>query len=313
MQHLLDKLNQAHKAITVNDLGESKLVPQQAAQFIRVATQSTPLLDEARRIDMNSHTRNIDRISMTGRMLRKTGELEEAKEVEGPDFYTNKLVAEEMTGVFWLTDQALEDNIEQSQLENTIVSLAGERVGVDLVDLFVNGDRDLSDELLSTTDGWLKKAANRIDADIFDPADVESLFGNLIGVLDKTYLRNPADWTIWTDWDTADDYRDILRGRQTGLGDRAQTSFDGVNFKGFDIAYEPSIPAGTAMLVPNSNLVWGVYRDVRIEPERRAKLRRTDYVVSLRADCHFEDENAVVVAEGYTGEPAEGEPAEGGE
>lgn len=309
MQQLLDKLNQAHKAITVSDLGESKLVPEQAAQFIRVATESTPILDEARRIDMNSHTRNIDRISMTGRMLRKTGELEEAKEVEGPDFYTNKLVAEEMTGVFWLTDQALEDNIEQSQLENTIVSLAGDRVGVDLADLFVNGDRDLPDELLSTTDGWLKKAANRIDADIFDPADVESLFGNLIGALDKTYLRNPGEWTIWSDWDTADAYRDTLRGRQTGLGDRAQTSFDGVNFKGFDVRYDPAIPAGAAMLVPSSNLVWGVHRDVRIEPERKPRLRRTDYVVSLRADCHFEDENAVVVAEGFTGEPA----VEGGE
>ena len=304
MNELLEKLNQAYKGITVDSLEGAKLVPQQQQRFIRTATKATPILDEARRIDMTSHTRNIDRISMTGRMLRKTHELEEAKEVDGPDFHTNKLVAEEMTGVFWLTDQALEDNLEKEQLQNTIVDLAGRQVGVDLADLFVNGDKSLQDELLSTTDGWLLKAVNQIDADMFDPADVESLFGNMLGVVDKTYLRDPAEWTIWTDWTTADNYRDSLRGRNTALGDRAQTDNDGLNFKGFVVRHDPAMPEGTAMLVPDGNRVWGAHRDVRIEPERRAKLRRTDYVVSLRADCHFEDENAVVVARGYTGEAA---------
>lgn len=306
MQHLLEKLNQAQKAITVSDLGESKLVPQQQNRFIRTATQATPILDEARRIDMTSHTRNIDRISLTGRMLRKTEETESAKDADGPDFHTNKLVAEELTGVFGLTDQALEDNIERNQLQDTIVTLAGERAGIDLADLFLNGDENSSDDLLGTTDGWLKKAANRINADDFDPADIESMFGYMISVLDKSYLRDPAEWTIWTDWDTADHYRDILRGRDTGLGDRAQTEFGGIAFKGFVVRYDAAMPAGTALLVPDGNRVWGAHRDVRIESERQARMRRTDFVVSLRADCHYEDENAAVVAEGFTGESGDG-------
>lgn len=301
MNDLLTKLNQAYKAITVSDLGDSKLVPQQQQRFIVTATKATPLLDTARRIDMTSHTRNIDRISMTGRMLRKTGELEEAKRSDGPQFHTNKLVAEEMTGVFDLTDQALEDNIERGQLQNTLVDLAGRQVGIDLADLFLNGDKDTVDDLLATTDGWLKLAANQLDADMFDPADVESLFGSMIGVVDKTYLRDPSEWTIWTDWATADAYRDSLRGRNTALGDRAQVANDGLDFKGFTVKHDPSMPEGAAMLTPDNNRVWGVHRDVRIEQDRQPKLRRTDFVVSVRADCHFEDENAVVVATGYTG------------
>lgn len=304
MQTMLDRIGQAVKAITVSDLGESKLLPQQQTRFIATATKATPILDAARRIDMTSHTRNIDRISMLGRMLRKTGETETAKEADGVSFHTNKLIAEEMTGFFGLTDQALEDNLEGEQLQNTIVDLAGRAAGIDLADLFLNGDKDSLDELLSTTDGWLKKAANKIDATMFDPTDVESLFGGMIGVLDKTYLRDPADWTIWTDWATADAYRDTLRGRNTGLGDTAQTSNAGLNFKGFEVQYEPAMPEGSALLVPNDNLVWGAHRDVRIEPDRQPKDRRTDFVVSVRADCHFEDENVAVVAEGYTGETA---------
>jgi hypothetical protein len=44
-------------------------------------------------------------------------------------------------------------------------------------------------------------------------------------------------------------------------------------------------------------MVYGLYRDIRIEPDRQPKKRQTDFVLSLRADCHFEDENAVAVTE----------------
>lgn len=301
----LKELDKAFKSITTDVLGKSIIAPEQQNRFIQVASESQPLLDSSRRIVMNSHTRNIDRISMTGQMLHTVGETDAAPDAEDPTFHTNELIAREVAGKFRLYDQTLEDNLERGTLEQTLVSMAGAQAGRDLANLFVNGDVDSGSTKTNRTDGWLKKAANILDGTDFDPAAVEDLFGTLITVLDKRYLTNPADWTIWTDWATADAYRDGLRNRNTGLGDSAQTEFAGLRFKGFEVAYDPNIPSGSALLSMDDNRVWGVYRDIRIEPQRSAIDRATDFVVSARVDCHYEDENAAIVASGYTGEPAD--------
>lgn len=72
-QTLLNKLDTAYKAITTTDMGQGLLTEEKASQFIRVVQDSTPLLSLSRRLPMNSHTRDIDRIAFAGRILQKTG------------------------------------------------------------------------------------------------------------------------------------------------------------------------------------------------------------------------------------------------
>ncbi|MED4830729.1 phage major capsid protein [Geobacillus stearothermophilus] len=299
---LLGKLENVLKAITTTDLGASRLAPAKQQLFVRTVSQATRILDEARRIDMTSHTHDIDRIAFGSRILQAATEGEAPTGEAKPEFSTNKLESVEVIGVSGITDSTLEDNIEREGFEDTLIQLIAERVGVDLEELFLNGDKASSDPFLAKTDGWLKKAANLVQGTTdFDPTNVEAMFDAMIHAVPKKYLRDRSQWRFYVHWDIEDAYRDILRARGTGLGDTAQTTATQLAYKGIPVVDSANMPAGTALLVNPANLVYGIYRDIRIEPDRQPKARRTDFVTTLRVDCNFEDENAAVVAQGYTG------------
>lgn len=256
---------------------------------------------------MGSHTHDIDRIGFSERILHKATEGAALGSETNPVTNTNSLESVEAIAVSGVTDSTLEDNIERKGFEDTLLSLIATRVGVDLEELFVNGDKTAgADDFLKLTNGWLSKSANAIagasdGTGDFDATDAEGMFDALVRVVPKKYLRDRSQWTFWCHWDIEDDYRNALRSRGTGLGDSAQTNAISLAFKGFNVRECPNMPAGTALLAPSSNMVYGIYRDVYIEPDRQPKKRSTDFVTTLRADCNYEDENASAVATGYTG------------
>ena len=301
-QEILEKIHGALKAITTRDLGSSRLARSKQQRFVRTISESTPLLDAARRIDMQSHTHDIDRVGFASRILGRATENEAGTNESKPDFHTNTLESVEVMAIAGITDSTLEDNIEKEGFEDTLLDLIADRTGIDLEELFINGDKDSTDDFLSLTDGWLKKSANEITAEDFDTTDPESMFDAMLKAVPKKYLRNRSEWTFWVHWDIEDAYRNVLRKRGTGLGDTAQTTAQTLAYKGIKVQDCSNMPEGTALLVPSSNLVYGIYRDIFIEPDRIPKARRTDFVTTLRVDCHFEDENAAVVGRGFTGE-----------
>lgn len=137
---------------------------------------------------------------------------------------------------------------------------------------------------------------------------VEDMFNAMIAALPKQYLQNPADWRFYVTWEVYDGYRDVLRARQTNLGDTATTGNTPLYYKGIPVVYTPMLErsaaynagAGTwgkvALLSNPDNMVWGVFQQVTIEPSRVAVARRTDFVLTVEADCNYEDENAAVAA-----------------
>lgn len=300
-QEILAKINGALKSIMTSDLGQSRLTRTKQERFVRTVSDATRILDQARRIDMTSHTHDIDRVGFAERILRKATEGTAPEGDSKPDFSTNTLESKEVIGVAGITDSTLEDNIEREGFENTLLDLIGDRTGVDLEELFLLGDRESEDEFLALTDGWLKKSANLITAEDYDVSSPEELFDAMIKAVPKRYLRNRQDWTFWVHWDIEDAYRNLLRERGTGLGDSAQTTAQQLSYKGFKIEDSANMPDGGAFLAPANNLVYGIHRDVSIEPDRIAKARRTDFVTTMRVDAHYEDENASVVGEGFVG------------
>lgn len=300
---LLKRIDGALKAITVSDLGSSKLATQKQQQFVKTVSQATTMMDVARRIDMSSHTHDIDRVGFGNRILGKAVENTAPGTDSKPDFATNTLESIEVIAVAGITDSTMEDNIEQDQFENTLLDLIADRAGVDLEELFINGDKAAgADDFLKLTNGWLNLAANSVTGGTgldFAANDSEGMFDSMIGAVPKKYLRDRSQWTFWTHWDIEDDYRNELRSRGTGLGDSAQTTANGLAYKGFSVRESSNMPEGSALLAPNNNLVYGLYRDVFIEPDRQAKKRSTDFVCTLRVDCNYEDENAAVAASGF--------------
>lgn len=300
-QEILAKINGALKSIMTSDLGQSRLTRTKQERFVRTVSDATRILDQARRIDMTSHTHDIDRVGFAERILRKASEGTAPEGDSKPDFSTNTLESKEVIGVAGITDSTLEDNIERDGFENTLLDLIGDRTGIDLEELFLLGDRESDDEFLALTDGWLKKSANLITPDVYNAESPEDLFDAMIKAVPKRYLRNRQEWTFWVHWDIEDAYRNLLRERGTGLGDSAQTTAQQLSYKGFKIEDSANMPDGTAFLAPANNLVYGIHRDVSIEPDRIPKARRTDFVTTLRVDAHYEDENASVVGEGFVG------------
>ena len=316
---ILARLDGAFKSITVESLGDSVLAPEKFNQFIRAMQHRTTILPEARFIEMQSHVTEIDRVGFVGRVLTSGNKVvndEQEQHVLAenefvkPQFATNKLIAKEMQAVTGIRDRALRRNIERGGFENTLVDLFGEAAGRDLEEwaIFANTS-NTTDPLLGLTDGWIKKAKNKVygagtDKD-FDPsADdfPENVLKALLDALPKEFLVNRAEWRFYVPYEIEDGYRDLLKKRGTALGDRAQTEGGGLMYKGIPVVYCPMLERASqatgrvAMLQHPDNMAWGVFHEVTIEREREAKARRTDFVLTIEADCHYEDENGAVVA-----------------
>ncbi len=323
-EEILARLDGAFKSITVESLGDSVLAPEKFNQFIRAMQARTVILPEARFIEMESHVTEIDRVGFTGRVLA-VGNTEDGQKVlkenefSKPIFATNKLVAKEMQAITAIRDRALRRNIERGGFENTLVDLFGEAAGRDLEEWAIFASEKSNDALLSLTDGWVEKSANKVygggtDKD-FDPsADdfPENVLKALLDALPKEFLVNRAEWRFYVPYEIEDGYRDLLKMRGTALGDRAQTEGGGLMYKGIPVVYCPMLERASeatgrvAMLQHPDNMAWGVFHEVTIEREREAKARRTDFVLTIEADCHYEDENGAVVALIDQTEPEEG-------
>lgn len=327
---ILARLDSALKTITVDDLGQSVLAPQQFDRFIRSAQHRTSILDTARFIRMDSHITHIDRVGFAGRILRSGGavsagvqthrvltEAEYADPVEA----TNVLVARELQATCAIRDTALRRNIERADFEGTLVDLFGEAAGRDLEEYSFLADTSIThanDDMLSLTDGWVRKGVNNVfgksvagsPAD-FSPADAawpENMFQAMLAALPKQYLANRTEWRYYVDFDVEDAYRNLLKSRNTPLGDETQIDARPLRYKGIPVVYSPvagraraanignHFPGRVATLSHPDNLVWGVFHEVTIEPKREPEGRLTKFVLTIEADAHFEDPNANVVA-----------------
>jgi hypothetical protein len=330
---ILARLDNALKTITVTDFGKSVLVPEQFDRFVRAMQHRTSIINEARFIRMDSQTTHVDRVGFVGRILKSGGAvvagvqqdrvLAEA-EYAKPQFDTNIMVARELQAVCAIKDTALRRNIERAGFENTLVDLFGEAAGRDMEEYAMLADTGIThanDDVLSLTDGWVRLSVNRVFGQPtagpppvprdFDPAATdwpENMFQAMLMALPKQYLQNRAEWRYYVDFDVEDAYRNLLRKRGTELGDAAQIEARDLRFKGIPVTYAPLIgrargvnvtnrfPGRVAMLSHPDNLAWGIFHEVTVEPERHAKGRMTEFVLTLEADSHFEDENANVVA-----------------
>lgn len=342
---LLAKLDAAFKGILeINDFGDSVLAPAKFDRFVQQMEHSTVVLPAARFINMTSQRVDIDRTGFVTRILKSGRTAVPASPPTWPDvaggssrslnttwnggedfaepsFWTNQLNARELQAVTSLRDDALRRNIEKGNFENTLIDLFSAAAGRDLEEFALLGDTNLTfaqDDVLSQTDGWARKAKQKLygvgaDKD-FDPSDdayPENMLNEMLQALPKQYLANPGDWKFYVTWSVYDGYRDILRARGTQLGDTAQTSNMPLYFKGTQVVYCPFlerahslrgaadadlIEGEIALLTNPDNMVWGIFHQVQIEREREAKLRRTDFVLAFEGDVHYEDENAAVVA-----------------
>ena len=315
LNEMVENPTESIKSITVSDLSYSVLQPQYFNQFVQEATRDQTILAEARRIIMTSQVTNIDRTGFSSRIMEVATEATAPSGVN-PSFNQTQLTAKEFVGMVGITDNALRRNIEKEGFQSTLISMASAKWGEDWEALAVFGDTTKTDlpALLKSQDGWIKKCTNKLygtgTGKDFDgsTATVSAVFKAMLAKYPKNYLKNRTNLRFYVGSDLFDDYIDEVGQRATVVGDDATGQNIARPYKGIPVVEAPVLNdadgtdatdgwgAKIAMLQDPNNMVYGIFHEVGIEPERQAKLRKTDYVFSAESDQGFENPNVGVVA-----------------
>src|SRR5690606_7686037 len=109
------------KSITTGALGDAVLSPEKRDRFVQSLERRAPMLAATRRIVMTSFETDIDRITIGQVLEPPQAEGEEFEGETTPDTLTNRLHAVKARGRVKLSDEALADNIERENFEDTLV------------------------------------------------------------------------------------------------------------------------------------------------------------------------------------------------
>ena len=225
---------------------------------------------------------------------------EDLKEAE-LDFDHAKLFARKLKAKTHLLDDDIDDNIEGTQFEQTLQSMMGARMGEDLEAVAVFGDTDLgySDQpLFHTFDGWVKMSnilksseygsTNAEKAFNVHEDTIEAMFDAIIGAVPARIRQSNLmnNFKIYVPYEVEDAYRNLLKSRNTALGDSMQTGNAPLKYKRYDIVYAPVLDSPDCKALDNTAtsmgafpdlLRWGVYKDISMELERKAGQERTNF------------------------------------
>ncbi len=286
--------------LTVQDLVNNGgyMQPEQVQTFLRMVKDEPTILRECRRISMKSHTREVDKIGFTSRLLRPAASATELADADRGKpstgkilLTTNKLMAE-----VHIDYETLEDNIEKGNLEQVIMQEMAKQVALDLEELILLGDSSSGDAYLALQDGVLKQATSN-NITVTGSFSKETLSKGVKEMPSK-YLRNRSLFRWYVSHNNETDYRDQLGNRETGLGDSLVEGFRGVYHHGIPIVPVAMMPEANAVLTRPDNICWGVWRDIMVETDKDIRKQIYIIVLSLRAGMVIEDKDAVVVVKG---------------
>jgi len=278
------------------------LNPEQSDRFIDLVLNQPTILREVRTVRMSSPVRLIEKVGFDSRILRAapaSGTTLTAGERAAPTTSKVTLTTKELMAEVHLPYDVLEDNIEHSNFEETILRNMASRTATDLEELLITGDTASGDTYLATMDGLIKQATSHV----VDVGGGSSAMGKAIlkaGLLlmpDK-YLRNRSAFRFWVSPANELHYRDEVADRETTLGDNTLEGFRPTYAYGIPVVSAALMPADKCILTHPQNIIWGVQRQISVETDRDIRARTYIIVLTLRVDMKFETEDAVVEING---------------
>ena len=304
------------------------LNPEQFNQFMRAAIINQTILNDASFRKMNAMQQVVSSTKVVGRVLQNgydsTGATEDQLTAANIGFGKAELNSTKLKALTGILDDDKEDNIEQAQFEQTLLTMMGEAVGVDLEALCVFGDDSYTsgspaakDPLFSTFDGWLTQATNTIQSSNqssstgdFNIATngITSMFDAMINKMPVAYRQANLmkDLVFYVPWEVKDAYHDYLIDRETGLGDSSLLNNTELQYKGIPVKYAPVLDAVDgrtvhgaipSMLTVPEFLWYGVYKDLSVEPDRIVAQELTNYYYRIRCAASLQWADSLIVAD----------------
>lgn len=137
-------INKAGTAIQTGSLTHGILNPEQARKFIQQTFEATNLGPLVRHVMRTATSGEIDKIGIASRILRAKVENTDDGYRAGVNTNVIEYACKAVRLPWEITEETLRENIEGQQLEAIITNLMTTQLGVDLEDLYLNGDETAS-------------------------------------------------------------------------------------------------------------------------------------------------------------------------
>lgn len=279
------------------------LPDEMAKTFIVDMIKEARLLPMIRVEGIKSHTKTIDRIGLDGRVLHPgtSGQALSFADRTQPVTEAATLETKLFKGEIRLSNESLEDNIEQGQLKNTVLNMMKQSISLELDEITAKGDTASADPFLAQFNGMIKLATAHTVAAGTNPIQKEYL-KRAVKAMPQQFNRNEAAQVFLTSSGAEIDYRDYLSNRGTALGDKLITGVDPVVYASRPIMPIPVFPETlgvgsnetVALLLDPKLAFLGIWRQIMLEPDYDTRAGVWYVVASLRCGFQFVDSDGVV-------------------
>jgi len=306
-------LAKAESPLLTEDITYGLLNPEQAKRFIRQMFDVARTTQICRTVVMSGDKRYIDKMGIGSRIARAVDENEDVTPyTKKPSFGRIELDTVKIALPWELSEETLEDTIEQGSFEDTVATMMTNQFGLDLEDLYWNGDTSLvsdpeesgyleGNELLCGLDGWLKQldtGSHIVDAES-GALEKDELFSAL-RALPAKYRRGPAKARLrwyFSSYQT-EKYKEYLTERSTSAGDFILMGGGLTKVLGVAVEEIAALPDDVVVLTDPKNLVVGVHRRLRIrrttEGKEAVMTDKRYYCAYARTACATEEKDAAV-------------------
>jgi len=279
------------------------LQAEQSEKFVVDMIKASVLMSMINVQTTKSHTKQIDKVGISGRVLRPgtSGHALAAADRVTPTTDNETLHTHLMKSEINLNDEVLEDNIEGGNFKTTVMAMMADHTALDLDDLLANGDTTSADPLLALLDGMIVSATSHIVNAAGVPI-AKSMLKDAIKAMPSQYNRMKRNQRFLTSEDAQIDYHDYLADRATVLGDKKVQDDSPDRYGNRAITGIPVFPDDlgvgsdeTAVLLLDPKLaIWGFWRKVKVETDRDIRTGEWIMVTSLRGGFLYKEEDAVV-------------------
>lgn len=190
-------------AIATGTLASGLLNPEQARKFIQQTFDATNLGGLVRHEMRTAKTGEIDKIGIGRRILRKKTENTDDNYRAGVKTSHIEYSTTAVRLPWEITEETLRENIEGQNFENIVTNLMTTQLGVDMEDLYLNGDEatpetDEDYDFLKINDGWIKQIGNGghvYDATSEDEMSLD-MFYKALASLPNKYNNGKLRWLM---------------------------------------------------------------------------------------------------------------------
>lgn len=293
-------------AIETGSLSSGLLNPEQARKFIQQTFEATNLNKLIRHEMRTAKTGEIDKIGIARRILRKKTENHDDGYRAGVETSQIEYATTAVRLPWEITEETLRENIEGQHLEQIITDLMTTQLGVDLEDLYLNGDESIEStdpdyDFLKINDGWIKQISN--GGHVYDASGENNmsldLFYKTLKTLPNKYNNGKLRWLMSPH--RAQEWELFLLDKIVNAGGAVPESVYNSPAR-IPTVECPSLDDGTIILTDPKNLVvvntYSVKIRKTVEGKEAIMMDKRFYVTHLDYDPIIEELDATAIIKG---------------